>query len=140
HEGAYLALGLDGPRFDVHKILAINGNTITLDRPVQGNFAAGERVSDEFVNTELYFDFQAGTTYFHDHVNAIGHLTRGMFAAYVVEPPNSTFRDPNDPSHVVAPTSGDTLTGSQADILTPADTLVYGQAPRAFREQVLIFG
>src|SRR5206468_536645 len=52
----------------------------------------------------------------------------------------STFRDPNDPSHVVGPKSEDTLTGSQADILSPLDTLVYSTPARPFREQVLIFG
>lgn len=136
HEGAYLALGLEGDEFDVKQIARIAGQTIELTEPVRRAHAAGELVSDEFVNYELYFDFQAGTTYFHDHVKG-EHIQRGMFGAYVIEPPGSEFRDPV--TGALAPPDG-TLTGTRADILSPDDAIEFGKPAAPFREQVLIFG
>lgn len=147
HVGAFVALGLDQAAYDIHRIAAIEGNVLVLSEPVRFDQPAGSAASDEFVTHEIYFDFQAGVTYFHDHVSH-SHLARGQFGAYVVEPTNSSYRDPRTgrtewpPGPGVCPhtpTHTCTLTGSQADILTDGP-LTLQRPGEPFREQVIIFG
>jgi FtsP/CotA-like multicopper oxidase with cupredoxin domain len=76
------------------KITAISGNTLTLDQPLLNAHAAGERTGVEFVQYRWYSDVQAGTVFFHDHVDGIHSWGHGLFAAHIIEPAGSTFHDP----------------------------------------------
>jgi manganese oxidase len=78
----------------VTKITAINGNTLTLNAPLQNAHASGERTGVEFVQYRWYADSQNGTVFFHDHVDALHSWGHGLFGALIEEPPGSTFHDP----------------------------------------------
>jgi FtsP/CotA-like multicopper oxidase with cupredoxin domain len=75
------------------KITAINGNTLTLDKPLQNAHASGERTGVEFVQYRWYADSQNGTVFFHDHVDALHSWGHGLFGALIEEPPGSTYHD-----------------------------------------------
>ncbi len=77
----------------VAKVTAINGNTLTLDQPLQHAHAAGEKAGVEFVQYRWYADSQNGTVFFHDHVDALHSWGHGLFGALIEEPPGSTFHD-----------------------------------------------
>jgi FtsP/CotA-like multicopper oxidase with cupredoxin domain len=77
----------------VTKITAINGNTLTLDHPLQNAHASGERTGVEFVQYRWYADAQNGTVFFHDHVDALHSWGHGLFGALIEEPPGSTYHD-----------------------------------------------
>ncbi|HEX6519817.1 MAG TPA: multicopper oxidase domain-containing protein [Streptosporangiaceae bacterium] len=76
------------------KITAINGNTLTLNAPLQNAHASGEPTGVEFVQYRWYSDAQNGTVFFHDHVDALSSWGHGLFGAHIIEPPGSTFHDP----------------------------------------------
>jgi hypothetical protein len=75
-------------------ITAINGNTITLNAPLQNSHAAGEFTGVEFVQYRWYSDVDDGTVFFHDHVDALSSWGHGLFGAHIIEPAGSSFHDP----------------------------------------------
>ena len=92
------------------QITAINGNTLTLNAPLQNAHASGERTGVEFVQYRWYSDVDDGTVFFHDHVDGLHSWGHGLFAAHIIEPAGSTFHDP---------TTGAPITsGPIADIYT----------------------
>ena len=109
--GAVTGIGLDQEStFEARRIVAINGNTIELDRALVHGHGPGEIVSNEFARYRWYVDAQFGTAYFHDHVDAIHSWSHGLFGALVAEPPGSTYSDPH--------TGQPLLSGPVADIHT----------------------
>jgi FtsP/CotA-like multicopper oxidase with cupredoxin domain len=79
---------------EIAKITAINGSTLTLAHPLANAHAAGERAGVEFVQYRWYSDVDAGTVFFHDHVDGIHSWGHGLFAAHIIEPAGSSFHDP----------------------------------------------
>lgn len=86
--------------------------------------------SDEVVHTTWFADVELGTVYWHDHSKLIVSLPHGLFAALIVEPPGSQYRDreTGEPKYIkderghFTRTNG--RTGTQmADIIVP-DTVL----------------
>ncbi|WP_447973563.1 multicopper oxidase domain-containing protein [Nitrospira sp. Kam-Ns4a] len=129
HPNIELGIGMEQPAtFEVGRIVAIAGNTITLAKPLQNSHGTGELVSVEFVRHRWYPDVQNGITYFHDHVNGIASWKHGQFGAIVIEPPHSTYHDPA--------TGAEIRSGIVADIHT-AEKLTT-DVTGAFRELVML--
>jgi hypothetical protein len=83
-------------------------------------------VSPEFVRYRWYPDVQFGTTFFHDHVNAILGQPHGLYGALVVEPPGASYTDPRTGEPLAA--------GALADVHTNKPTSV--DVKGSFRELV----
>jgi hypothetical protein len=128
HTGISIEVGQGLPNTEiVNKITAINGNTLTLATPLQNAHASGERTGVEFVQYRWYSDVQAGTVFFHDHVDGIHSWGHGLFAAHIIEPAGSTFHDPT--------TGAPISSGPLADIYTTGSA-GFGESGD-FREFVL---
>ena len=127
--GAFVAVGIDDAgRLEIRKVTTIDGRSLGLDRPLSRDHAAGQLVGMEFVRYRWYPDAQVGTSYFHDHVNGIQTWQRGLVGALVVEPPGSTYHDPQ--------TGAELRSGPIADIRAPADRAVAADIRGSFRELV----
>jgi hypothetical protein len=127
--GETLALGPERPDgAEVVKVASVSGRTLTLDEPVQQDHPAGEPTTTEFVRYRWYPDAQVGTTYFHDHVDAISSWRHGLFGALVVEPPDATWTDPA--------TGVPVTSGRVVDVTTAGRVGVDAQGP--FRELVAL--
>jgi manganese oxidase len=111
----------------VNKITAISGTTLTLGSPLANAHASGERTGVEFVQYRWYSDVQAGTVFFHDHVDGIHSWGHGLFAAHIIEPAGSTWHDPK--------TGAPITSGPMADIYTTGSAGFGEQGD--FREFVL---
>jgi manganese oxidase len=92
--GITIEVGQGAVDTEVAKIVAINGNTLTFAQSLANAHAAGERAGTEFVQYRWYSDVDAGTVFFHDHVDGIHSWGHGLFAAHIIEPPGSTYHDP----------------------------------------------
>jgi len=126
--GISIEVGQGQPDTEVAtKISAISGNTLTLAQPLQNAHAQGERTGVEFVQYRWYSDVQAGTVFFHDHVDGIHSWGHGLFAAHIIEPAGSTFHDPT--------TGAPIRSGPIADIYTKGSAGFGEQGD--FREFVL---
>ncbi|RMF00646.1 MAG: hypothetical protein D6768_12340, partial [Chloroflexi bacterium] len=84
--GIFIGVGLGDADVEVRKITAINGTTITLDRPLDTGHSASAAVGVEFVRYRWYSDVDSGNVFFHDHVN-FKNWDHGLFGAHIVEPP-----------------------------------------------------
>jgi manganese oxidase len=126
--GISIEIGQGQPDTEIAtKITAISGNTLTLDKPLTNAHAQGERTGVEFVQYRWYSDVQAGTVFFHDHVDGIHSWGHGLFAAHIIEPAGSTFHDPT--------TGAPIRSGPLADIYTSGSAGFGEQGD--FREFVL---
>jgi FtsP/CotA-like multicopper oxidase with cupredoxin domain len=92
--GISIEVGMGAVDTEITTISAINGNTLTLATPLTNAHASGEKAGTEFVQYEWYSDVDAGTVFFHDHVDGIHSWGHGLFAAHIIEPAGSTFHDP----------------------------------------------
>jgi FtsP/CotA-like multicopper oxidase with cupredoxin domain len=93
--GISIEIGQGQPDTEIAtQITAINGNTLTLNAPLQNAHASGERAGVEFVQYRWYSDVDDGTVFFHDHVDGLHSWGHGLFAAHIIEPAGSTFHDP----------------------------------------------
>jgi FtsP/CotA-like multicopper oxidase with cupredoxin domain len=127
--GALVGIGMDqDTTFEVGRIKQINGDTLIFDAPLRYEHAQGEIVSTEFVRYRWYPDAQVGTVYFHDHVSALTSWKHGLFGALIVEPPGSTYHDPQTGQAIHS--------GLLADIHTTAR--VAADLSGSFRELVLL--
>ncbi len=126
--GVLIAVGVDeGPGFEVTRVVAVAGQTVTVDPPLRRAHPAGTAVTTEFVRYRWFPDVQFGTAFFHDHVNAVTSWRRGLFGALISEPPGSTYHDPK--------TGAPVRSGPIADVRTDAPVSV--DVKGAFREMVL---
>jgi hypothetical protein len=125
--GISVGVGVGRPNIEIRKITAISGNQLTLDGALTRTHAAGEPVSVEFTQYRWYSDVDSGTVFWHDHVNGIDSWAHGLFAAHIIEPRGSTYRDPT--------TGQPARSGTVVDIITSGSVGV-GQAG-SFREYTL---
>lgn len=127
------------PTCEVRRIVALAGNVITLDKPLNLAHDAGEAVGVEFVRYNWFSDVDFGTVFWHDHVD-FKSWARGYFASHIVEPRGASYHDPV--------TGAELRSGAIADIhidlsqRDPADPrsgqIASGVAPgTAFREVAL---
>lgn len=92
---AYVGIGFGVPRngpngFEFAQIVAKNGNTLTLDKPLQKDHPAGQSAGTEFVRYQWYADAESGTTFYHNHVFGIPGFGVALTGALVQEPEGST--------------------------------------------------
>lgn len=126
--GALVGVGMDQDEtFEIRRVVAVDGERLLFDEPLQYGHAAGEIVSTEFLRQRWYPDVQFGTAYFHDHVNALVSWKHGLFGALIAEPPGSTYHHPHSGEAVESGPLADIHTGA------PLSTDVSG----SFREMVL---
>ncbi|MGH9275587.1 MAG: multicopper oxidase domain-containing protein, partial [Acidimicrobiales bacterium] len=118
----------DHALLEIRRVVAIDGNRVSLDRPLDNRHPAGAVVSAEFVRYRWYPDAQVGTSYFHDHVNGVQTWQHGLVGALIVEPPGSTYHDPS--------TGAEIGSGAIADIHVPGDAPVSADVRGSFREWV----
>ena len=127
--GESLALGPERAEgAEVVKVASVSGRTLTLTAPVAQDHPAGEPTTTEFVRYRWFPDAQVGTTYFHDHVDAISSWRHGLFGALVVEPSDATWTDPR--------TGAPVASGRLADVTTSRQIAV--DARGSFRELVAL--
>ncbi|QSB16512.1 hypothetical protein JQS43_09665 [Natronosporangium hydrolyticum] len=126
--GIAVAVGLGTPEIEIRTIEAINGNQLTLDQPLANSHAAGTPVTVEFTQHRWYSDVDSGTVFWHDHVDGIVSWAHGLFAAHIIEPPGSEYRDPQ---------TGDPVrSGTVVDVVNPDGSVGVGQSG-PFREFVI---
>lgn len=114
--------------FEWAQIKAIDGNTLTLDRPLLNDHFAGQFVSTEFVRQQLFADAESGTTYFHNHVFAVPGFGLSLTGALIQEPSDARWLDPRDHAPI--------RSGSVADIMTSIQ-VAPGITVQNFREFVM---
>ncbi|MDQ1644330.1 MAG: hypothetical protein QOJ50_514, partial [Cryptosporangiaceae bacterium] len=116
-KGVWLGVGLgtDGPAAtgtlnasasgqgpEVRQITAVDqaANTITLDRPLEGDHAAGQWAGVEFVQGRWYPDVDLDNIFWHDHVDGIHTWAHGLVSQLIIEPRGSTYHDPRSGAEV----------------------------------------
>lgn len=130
--GIWIGIGLGTDSLELHRIESVDSanGTITLEDPLVRDHDAGVGVGTEFVQYSYYLDANLGATYFHDHVNAILHWSRGLFGTLLIEPEGATFHDPTTGEEIV--------TGPVADIHTDQPEIA-GEPGVSYREIILQF-
>ncbi|GIH06909.1 hypothetical protein Rhe02_49760 [Rhizocola hellebori] len=123
--GISIGIGVGRANIEIRKITAISGNQLTFDSALTNTHAAGEPVTVEFVQYRWYSDVDSGTVFWHDHVNGIDSWAHGLFAAHIIEPKNSTYRDPL--------TGNPVKSGTIVDIVNTSGSVGAGQSG-SFRE------
>ncbi len=94
--GVLVGVGLDRDReFETAEVAGTDGDAMVFTAPLRFPHQPGEVVGTEFVRYRWFPDAQFGTSYFHDHVNALSTWRHGLFGALVAEPPDSTWTDPH---------------------------------------------
>jgi manganese oxidase len=127
-EGIAIAVGLGTPEIEIRTIVAINGNQLTFDRPLSNSHGAGVPVTVEFTQHRWYSDVDSGTVFWHDHVDGIISWAHGLFAAHIIEPRGSNYRDPV--------TGQEARSGTIVDIINDTGSVGVGQSG-SFREFVV---
>lgn len=95
HVNIELGIDMDDPKyFEVARIKKIEGKTVTFDAPLKYAHKKGDIASVEFIRERWYVDADFGTVYWHDHVFGTDTWGHGLFAAFITEPPRSTYHDP----------------------------------------------
>ena len=126
--GILIGIGMDQVgKTEIRRIVAIEGQDLLLDEPLQYAHKAKEIASVEFVRYRWYADSDFGITYWHDHAYGLTSWGHGLFGCTVIEPKGSTYHDPF---------TGDLVrSGSIVDIHTnePVSATVRG----SFREYVM---
>ena len=126
--GAVVGVGLDqATTFESRRIATVDAGALSFDEPLHYAHGPGEIVSTEFVRYRWYPDAQFGTSYFHDHVDAIHSWRHGLLGALIAEPPGSTYHDPR--------TGAELSSGPIADIHT--DAKISNDITGSFRELAL---
>lgn len=127
--GVSIAVGVGREDIEIRTITAIDGDRLTFDRPLEHTHAAGSPVTVEFVQYRWYSDVDSGTVFWHDHVAGMTSWARGLFAAHIVEPKGSEYRDPV--------TGEEVESGPVVDIVNRSGGSVgYGQSG-SFREYTI---
>ncbi len=123
--GISIGVGVGRTNIEVRKITAITGLQLTFDTALTQTHTAGEPVTVEFVQYRWYSDVDSGTVFWHDHVNGIDSWAHGLFAAHIIEPRGSTYRDPV--------TGNPVKSGTIVDIVNTGGSVGVGQSG-SFRE------
>lgn len=114
--GISIGVGVGTPTIEIRTITAISGNQLTFDSPLTKSHAAGDPVTVEFVQYRWYSDVDSGTVFWHDHVDGIRSWAHGLFAAHIIEPPGSTYRDPITGAPVKSGTIVDVITSGSVGV------------------------
>ncbi|MBI4284909.1 MAG: multicopper oxidase domain-containing protein [Chloroflexi bacterium] len=114
--------------FEWAQITGKQGNTLTLDRPLENDHTAGQFVGLEFVRQQFYADAESGTTFFHNHVFAVPGFGMPLTGAIIQEPRGSTWHDPV--------TGAPIRSGTVADIRNVSVPVAPGIPVQDFREFV----
>ncbi len=128
HEGIPILVGADNVTGnEVRRIVKIQGNTLTFQKPLQHDHPVNDIVTVEFVRQRFYPDADVGTVFCHDH--AFGGTTwpHGAVCTFLIEPIGSTWHD--------AKTGEPIRTGPVADIHT--SSRVGHDVAGSFRELLL---
>ncbi|MFF7889747.1 hypothetical protein ACH40F_54125 [Streptomyces sp. NPDC020794] len=124
--GVSVAVGVGRSDIEIRTIKAIDGDQLTFDRPLEHTHEAGSPVTVEFVQYRWFSDADSGTVFWHDHVDGMTSWARGLFAAHIIEPKGSEYRDPG--------TGAEVRSGTIVDIVNRSGGSVgYGQSG-SFRE------
>ncbi|MGQ4733140.1 hypothetical protein ACUN3E_36480 [Streptomyces sp. Ju416(a)] len=126
--GVTIGIGVGRESIEIRKITAIRGDQLTFDTPLTKRHAAGEPVTVEFVQYRWFSDVDSGTVFWHDHVDGINSWAHGLFAAHIIEPKGSVYRDPV--------TGRPVRSGAIVDIVNPSGSVGVGQQG-SFREFTL---
>src|SRR4051794_23599967 len=127
--GAWIAVG-EGTNFiEVRQVTAINGTTLTLNKPLANAHALGDWAGTEFVQYLWYPDVELDNIFFHDHVDGIHNWGHGLVGQFIIEPRGSTYHDPQ--------TGAPVDSGTIVDIHT-TNPLAKGIVDGSFREAVLM--
>src|SRR4051794_37445662 len=111
-DGEFIAVGEGTEDIEVHKVVAHDATTVTLDTGLRKTHPSGDGAGVEFTQYRWYPDVQLDNIFWHDHVDGIHAWGHGLVGQFIVEPPGSTFHDP---------VSGDPVdSGTIVDIHTPA--------------------
>jgi len=125
HVNTEILVGADNVKGnEVARIKAINGGTITLQRPLKHDHPANDIVTVEFVRQRFWVDADVGTVFWHDHAFGATTWPHGGFGTFLAEPVGSTYHDPK--------TGKEIRSGPIADIRT-VEPVGYG-VNGSFRE------
>ncbi|MBI2919365.1 MAG: multicopper oxidase domain-containing protein [Chloroflexi bacterium] len=127
--GIWLGVGLGTKGIELHRIAAIDGNTVRLTEPLVRDHSANEAAGVEFVQYAWYPDVNLGTVFWHDHAFGATSWGHGLFGTTIVEPRGSTYLDPR--------TGLELRSGPIADIYT-ADSVAIDLSGQSYREMVLL--
>jgi FtsP/CotA-like multicopper oxidase with cupredoxin domain len=128
--GVAIAVSQGKPEIEIRTIESIQGNVVTLDKPLQKDHATGHHAGTEFVQSRWYPDVQMDNVFWHDHVDGIRGWAQGLVGQLIVEPRGSTYHDPKTGEQVKS--------GTLVDIRTDgSDPLAKGQVEGSFRELAL---
>ena len=126
--GIDIAVGMGEENIEIGRIASIEGTTVTLEKPLNKAHEVGEAAGVEFVQSRWYPDVLLDNVFWHDHVDGIHGWGHGLVGQIVVEPPGSTYHDPE---------TGEPIdSGAIADIRT-SGSVVDGKVQGDFREFAL---
>lgn len=127
--GVWVGVGLGSSELEIRQVVTVDTreDRITLDRPLEQTHPAGEYAGTEFVQSRWYPDVLLDNVFFHDHVDG-NNWAKGLVGQFVVEPPGSTYHDPE--------TGEPIRSGAIADIRTD-ESLIDGVIDGSFREVAL---
>ncbi len=135
--GVAFGVGLGKDSIEVATIVSIDAttNTVDLDRPLNGDHAAGEGAGIEFIQYRWYADALLDNIFWHDHVDGIHGWGHGGVGMLIVEPRNSTYHDPTTGAEVDSGTVVDIRSHPEVD--NTVHPLAPGLVEGSFREMVI---
>jgi len=126
--GVALAIDQGTENIEIRRVTAVNGTTITLDRPLDKAHDADAWAGTEFEQYRWYPDVQLDNIFWHDHVDGIHSWGHGLVGQLIIEPKGSTYHDP---------TTGEEVdSGALVDIHTN-QSVAQGLLDGSFRELAL---
>ena len=135
--GVAFGIGLGTESIEQATIVSVDPSTrtITLDRTLDNNHAAGEGAGVEWVRYRWYADALLDNVFWHDHVDGIHGWGHGGVGMLVIEPRNSTYHDPVTGAEVSSGTVVDIRSHPEVDGM--AHPLAPGLVDGSFREMVI---
>jgi hypothetical protein len=135
--GVAFGIGLGTESIEQATIVSIDASskTITLDRTLDNNHAAGEGAGVEWIRYRWYADALLDNIFWHDHVDGIHGWGHGGVGMLIVEPKNSTYHDPTTGAEVESGTVVDIHSHPDADGYV--HPLATGLVDGSFREMVI---
>ena len=135
--GVAFGVGLGTESIEVATIVSVDqsANSITLDRALANDHAAGEGAGVEWIRYRWYADVLLDNIFWHDHVDGIHGWGHGGVGMLVIEPKNSTYHDPTTGAEVASGTVVDIH--SHPDVAGIVHPLAAGLVQGSFREMVI---
>jgi hypothetical protein len=135
--GVAFGIGLGTESIEQATIVSIDAatKTLTLDRTLDNNHAAGEGAGIEWARYRWYADALLDNIFWHDHVDGIHGWGHGGVGMLIVEPKNSTYHDPTTGAEVASGTVVDIRSHPEIDNME--HPLAPGLVTGSFREMVI---